>query len=107
MNQHPTTNDTRLPVSSEPLSEKKDEIDTVNFDRRRRSEAIRQNEEYEREKRRRILAARRRAERIRRAKIARLKALLMFAVIALGCLCLVIAGIVAAVKALTSPKKTG
>ncbi len=105
MNQHPTTNDTRLPVSSEPLSEKKDEIDTVNFDRRRRSEAIRQNEEYEREKRRRILAARRRAERIRRAKIARLKALLMFAVIALGCLCLVIAGIVAAVKALTSPKK--
>ena len=39
-----------------------DEIDLISFDRHKRAEEIRMNEEYQREKRRREMAARRRAE---------------------------------------------
>ena len=103
MNRQPNQTETESPVIL-PSNEQEPGIDPVHFDRRKRTEAIRQNEEAEREKRRRIQAARRRAEYRRRAKIARLKAMCLFAVTVLGVLCIAIAGIVAAVKALNKPK---
>lgn len=75
-----------------------DEIDLISFDRHKRAEEIRMNEEYEREKRRRAMAARRRAERIRQAKINRLKAMALLAVIGIGALFIVIGVITAIVK---------
>ena len=103
MNRQPNQTETESPVIL-PSNEQEPAIDPVHFDRRKRTEAIRQNEEAEREKRRRIQAARRRAEYRRRARIARLKAMCLFAVMVLGVLCIAIAGIVAAVKALNKPK---
>lgn len=103
MNRQPNQTETESPVIL-PSNEQEPAIDPVHFDRRKRTEAIRQNEEAEREKRRKIQAARRRAEYRRRAKIARLKAMCLFAVMVLGVLCIAIAGIVAAVKALNKPK---
>lgn len=103
MNRQPNQTETESPVIL-PSNEQEPAIDPVHFDRRKRTEAIRQNEEAEREKRRKIQAARRRAEYRRRAKIARLKAMCLFAATVLGVLCIAIAGIVAAVKALNKPK---
>ena len=103
MNRQPNQTETGSPVIL-PSNEQEPAIDPVHFDRRKRTEAIRQNEEAEREKRRKIQAARRRAEYRRRAKIARLKAMCLFAATVLGVLCIAIAGIVAAVKALNKPK---
>lgn len=103
MNRQPNQTETESPVIL-PSNEQEPTIDPVHFDRRKRTEAIRQNEEAEREKRRKIQAARRRAEYRRRAKIARLKAMCLFAATVLGVLCIAIAGIVAAVKALNKPK---
>lgn len=80
-------------------SGKTDDIDLISFDRRKRSNEIRMNEEYEREKRRREIMKRRKQERIRRAKIARIKALCMLGVIALGLIVAVIGIIVGIVKA--------
>lgn len=102
MNRQPNQTETESPVIL-PSNEQEPAIDPVHFDRRKRTEAIRQNEEAEREKRRKIQAARRRAEYRRRAKIARLKAMCLFAATVLGVLCIAIAGIVAAVKALNKP----
>ena len=82
---------------------KTDDIDLVSFDRRKRSNEIRINEEYEREKRRRELIRRRKQERIRRAKIARMKALFLLGVIAIGILFAIIGIIVGLVKAFSSP----
>ena len=103
MNRQPNQTETESPVIL-PSNEQEPAIDPVHFDRRKRTEAIRLNEEAEREKRRKIQAARRRAEYRRRARIARLKAMCLFAVMVLGVLCIAIAGIVAAVKALNKPK---
>lgn len=103
MNRQPNQTETESPVIL-PSNEQEPAIDPVHFDRRKRTEAIRLNEEAEREKRRKIQAARRRAEYRRRAKIARLKAMCLFAATVLGVLCIAIAGIVAAVKALNKPK---
>ena len=103
MNRQPNQTETESPVIL-PSNEQEPAIDPVHFDRRKRTEAIRQNEEAEREKRRKLQAARRRAEYRRRARIARLKAMCLFAVMVLGVLCIAIAGIVAAVKALNKPK---
>ncbi len=80
-------------------SGKTDDIDLISFDRRKRSNEIRMNEDYEREKRRRQILKRRRQERIRRAKIARIKALCMLAVIGIGLIVAVIGIIVGIVKA--------
>ncbi len=80
-----------------------DEIDIISFDRRRRAEQIRQNEEAEREKRRRQQMLRRRQERIRRAKIERMKQLCMLGIVALGALLIVIGIITAIVKAVSGP----
>lgn len=102
MNRQPNQTETESPVIL-PSNEQEPAIDPVHFDRRKRTEAIRLNEEAEREKRRKIQAARRRAEYRRRARIARLKAMCLFAVMVLGVLCIAIAGIVAAVKALNKP----
>ena len=103
MNRQPNQTETESPVIL-PSNEQEPAIDPVHFDRRKRTEAIRLNEEAEREKRRKLQAARRRAEYRRRARIARLKAMCLFAVMVLGVLCIAIAGIVAAVKALNKPK---
>ena len=93
----------KAPTSSPPRGE---EIDYVSIDRRKRAESIRNNEEMEREKRRRQFAARRKAERIRRAKIERLKAIGLLVVIGVGILCVAIGVITAVVKMLSKPKDT-
>lgn len=80
-----------------------DEIDIISFDRRRRAEQIRKNEEAEREKRRRQQMLRHRQERIRRAKIERMKQLCMLGVVALGALLIVIGIITAIIKAVSGP----
>ena len=82
-----------------------DTLDPISFDRRKRAEAIRQNEELERERRRRKLAARRRQERMRRARIQRIKAMCLLAVAGVGALCLVIGVITFAVKAVLAAKE--
>ncbi len=91
------------PVVPNEKSVTSDEIDIISFDRRRRTEQIRQNEEAEREKRRRQQMLRRRQERIRRAKIARMKQLCMLGIVALGALLIVIGVITAIVKAVSGP----
>ena len=107
MNQQPrgsSPSTDRAPIPQPPASQPDaDEIDYISFDRRKRAESIRQNEQAEREKRQRQIAAHRRAERIRRAKIARIKALCLLVVMGIGLLCLVIGLITALVKAFSRP----
>ncbi len=95
----------RYPSASTQAPSSSDTLDPISFDRRKRAEAIRQNEELERERRRRKLAARRRAERMRRARIQRIKALCLLAVAGVGALCLVIGVITFAVKAVLAAKE--
>lgn len=73
-------------------------IDVISFDRRKRAEQIRMNEEAEREKRRIEQMKRRKAERIRRAQIQRMKTLAVLSVGAIAVVCAVIFGIVSIVK---------
>lgn len=61
MNRQPNQTDTESPVNL-PSNDWEAPLDPIHFDRRKRTEAIRQNEEAEREKRRKLQAARRRAE---------------------------------------------
>lgn len=91
MNQDTNNRGTGRTSSPPSGSASTDFFEPIDFDRRKRTEAIRQNEELERERRRKRLAAQRRAERIRRARIRRFKALCMLAVVAVGVLCIVIA----------------
>ncbi len=99
-----TGRDIKERTAETPAVSKDPAIDMISFDRRRRAESIRQNEEAAREKRRREIEAKRRAERIRRAKIERLKALILFSVCGIGALCVAIGVIVSVVKAVSSPK---
>ncbi len=102
MNQDPRNRGTDRTSPPPSGSMSADPLEPIDFDRRKRTEAIRQNEELERERRRKRLAAQRRAERIRRAKIQRFKALCMLTVVALGALCIVIGVIAMIVKAVFS-----
>lgn len=97
-------NETRYQSGSQ-VTKKTDDIDLVSFDRRKRSNEIRMNEEFERERRRREILKRRKQERIRRAKIARMKAMCLLGVIAIGILFAIIGIIVGIVKAFSGPDK--
>lgn len=83
-----------------------DDFEVISFDkqRRQRAEQIRSNEEEERRKRRIQQQKLLRAERIRKAKIERMKAIALLGAMAVGAVCVVIAIIAAIVGALTSPK---
>ena len=80
----------------------KEEIDLISFDRRKRAAEIIQNEEIDRARRQQEQRARRNAERIRQAKIARIKGYFILGIMAIGILCIIIGVITGIVKIFSS-----
>ena len=80
----------------------KEEIDIISFDRRKRAAEIIQNEEIARARRQQEQRARRNAERIRQAKIARIKGYFILGIMAICILCIIIGVITGIVKIFSS-----
>ncbi len=82
------------------------EFATIDFNKRRRLEEIRENEELERERRKRILFEKRREERLRQKRLEVLKARVIAVVVLLGVLAIAIGLITAVIKSISKKKNT-
>ena len=82
------------------------EFSTIDFNKRRRLEEIRVNEELEREKIKRALIEKRREERLRQKRLEVLKARAIALVVLLGVIAITVGVITAVVKSVSKKKNT-